>query len=406
VDTSRPPRVLVVGPIAGGSLETARSTARACQAAGAETRLLDFSPFAGGMDAFARAGVSPANRTRLRGELAKLLGEAVVATADEWRPDLMLALAQAPIGGSVCARLKAAGVTTAFWFVENHRVLRYWLQSAKHFDVFFAIQDEPFLTQLRDAGAPKAVYLPTACDPDRHAPAALTDAERRRFGAEISFAGAPYINRRRILLGLNDLAPRIWGEGWASTEVAHLAAEAGARFDLGEMIRIFSASNINLNIHAANHVEGLDPDPDYVNPRTFELASCGAFQLVDRRQPLATLFAEDEIVTFASIVELRRLIAHFRSRHEEREALAAKARARALAEHSFVHRVRQIFEHTLPPQLLPAARAAGPGERRSAGQAAGSSLADSIQRLERQSPKMTADEAMLRILQQIAGDGR
>ena len=50
----RSPRVLVVGPIYGGSLETARSTARASETLGAETRLLDFDAFGAGWHALGR----------------------------------------------------------------------------------------------------------------------------------------------------------------------------------------------------------------------------------------------------------------------------------------------------------------------------------------------------------------
>ena len=388
--TARAPRVLVVGPIAGGSLETAHSTARACRSAGAETRFLDFGGFGGGLDTLSRLPVNAANRARFKGELARVLGETAIAAAAEWRPDLVLALAQAPLNASVCARLRGAGIRTAFWFVENHRVLTYWQQVAGDYDVFFAIQDEPFLTRVREAGAAKAVYLPTACDPERHLPIALTDEERRRFGADISFAGTPYLNRQRILLGLMDFDLRIWGEGWAGTELARFAAESGARFNLAEMVRIFSATKINLNIHSANHVDGLDPNPDYVNPRTFELASCGAFQLVDARQPLPSLFDEDEIVTFRSSGELRKLIAHYLAREDERADVAGRARARALAAHTFEHRVRRIFAETLPPELSAAA-----------GQPVHRDLLESIQALERTSPKMTGDEAMMRVLQNV-----
>lgn len=386
---ARPPRVLVVGPMYGGSLETARSTARASEAAGADTRLLDFGAFGAGWDAFTRFSLAAANTTKLRVEYAKLLGETVIAAASEWRPDLVIALAQAPLNASVCARLRGAGIKVAFWFVENFRVLPYWKHVAKDYDVVFAMQDEPFLTMLRDAGAPKAVYLPTACDPDRHAPVSLTDDERRRFGADISFAGAPYLNRQRMLLGLIDLNPKIWGEGWAGTEVERLAAERGARFNLDEMIRIFSASKINLNIHSANHVDGLDPDPDYVNPRTFELASCGAFQLVDARHQLPSMFKDDELVTFRSTAELRSLIAHYLAHPEARAAIAARGRARVIADHTFVHRVRRIFAETLPAELQPGR----PAESRG--------LADAIGALERNSARMTPDEAMMRVLQHV-----
>lgn len=386
---SRQPRVLVAGPIYGGSLETARSTARACEAAGADTRLLDYGTFGAGWDTISRLSVSAANRTRLQADYAKVLGEMVIASASEWRPDLVIALAQAPLNASVCARLRGAGIKVAFWFVENFRVLPYWQQVAKDYDVFFAIQDEPFLSMLREAGSPNAVYLPTACDPQRHAPVSLTDDERRRFGADVSFAGAPYLNRQRMLLGLIDLSPKIWGEGWAGTELERLAAEGGARFDLDEMVRIFAATKINLNIHSANHVDGLDPDPDYVNPRTFELASCQAFQIVDARQPLPALFRDDELVTFRSTKELRSLIAHYLARPDERAAIAARGRARVVAEHSFVHRVKRIFEETLPRELQPGASVERGG------------LAAAISALERTSTRMTPDEAMMRVLQHV-----
>lgn len=390
---ARPPRVLVVGPVYGGSLETARATARACKALGAATRFLDWSPFADGWHALSGLPVGAAGRTRLQAELARVLGEAVVELSAEWRPDLVLAIAQAPLNRSVTDRLQTAGVRTAFWFVENHRVLPYWQQVAGDYDVFFAIQDEPFLSRLREAGARKAVYMPTACDAGRHVPVALTEAERIRFAADVSFAGAPYLNRQRILMGLLDFRPRIWGEGWAQTELAPAAAEGGRRFSLDEMTRVFAATRINLNIHSANHVEGLDPDPDYVNPRTFELAACGAFQLVDARRPLPALFADDELAMFDSMTALRERIRYFLERPDERSAMAGRARARALAEHTFEHRVRRIFQETLPPELA----SSQPGAVRPAVQ----SLDEAIAALAGGGAVMTNDEAMLRVLRHV-----
>lgn len=389
---ARPPRVLVVGPIAGGTLDTARSTARGAEALGADTRLLDFGAFGAGWDVITKLDVSPDHKTRLKADYAKVLGEAIVATAASWRPDLVLALAQAPMNASVSSRLRAAGMRTALWFVENHRVLTYWKAVAKDYDAFFAIQDEPFLAMVREAGAGKAVYLPTACDPVRHAPVTLSDDDRARFGADVSFAGAPYRNRQRLLLGLIDMAPRIWGDGWQATELARLAAGGGARFTLDEMVKIFNATAVNLNIHSANHVEGLDPDGDYVNPRTFELAACGAFQLVDARAPLGALFAPGELVTFTSMAQLREQIPYFLARPAERAAIAARARQRAIGEHTFAHRVRRIFDETLPASVWEAGRTTA---------APAADLDRAIDALARTATKMSPDEAMMRVLRHV-----
>ncbi|MEI6244607.1 MAG: hypothetical protein WCQ64_06135, partial [Acidobacteriota bacterium] len=60
------------------------------------------------------------------------------------------------------------------------------------------------------------------------------------------------------------------------------------------------------------------------------------------------------------------------------------------AQHSFVHRVKRIFEETLPRELQPGA--AGAQSR---------GLAEAIGALERTSPRMTPDEAMMRVLQHV-----
>ena len=65
-------------------------------------------------------------------------------------------------------------------------------------------------------------------------------------------------------------------------------------------MRVFNASRINLNIHSCNG-EGLDPEADFVNPRTFELAACGAFQLVDERCLRPELFTDQEVASFPTV---------------------------------------------------------------------------------------------------------
>jgi spore maturation protein CgeB len=275
--------------------------------------------------------------------------------AAEWKPDLIFALALAPLSPAILERLRTAGLTCAFWWIENHRVLPYWRVVAPLYDWFYAIQPGAFMTRLSEAGARRPRYLPLACDPERHAQVVLTAVERRRFGADVSFAGSPYLNRRQIFAALADLRLRLWGAGWSDAALAPLQAEGGKSFTLDEMLRIFAATKINLNLHSAEHVPGLDPEPDYVNPRTFELAACGAFQLVDHRSPLPDLFTNEEVVTFASVPELRSLIGRYLDDDGSRQAIAARARTRALAEHTYCHRMQQVFRDALSPELAAAA---------------------------------------------------
>jgi spore maturation protein CgeB len=352
VRAARPPRVLTVGPIAGGSLEVARSVHRAASRLGADTRLFDASVFAGSQNAFLSLAVSTESRKCLHGKLALLVGEAIVEDATTWRPDLVLALAQAPLSEPSLTALRQRGIPTAFWFVENARVLPYWRDVARHYDRFYAIQPGRELDRIRAAGAPHVSCLPMAADPEVHAVPELTDADRVRFGSPVSFAGAPYLNRRHVLSAVADLGLKLWGDGWESTPLAGYLAEQG-RFDLETMRRVFAATAVNLNVHSADHVTGLDPDPDYVNPRTFELAMMGAFQLVDRRDQLPSLFDDSELTTFASVREMRSLAQHFLASPDEARTIAARAADRARRDHTYDQRVGVILAESLPAHLQP-----------------------------------------------------
>ena len=347
----RPPRVLVVGPMAGGSLGPAVSTAAAARACGADVTFFDASDFAAGFRALARSDLATARQ----GQLTEIIGHTIADEAIGRQADLVVALAQAPLHAAALGRLRDAGIRTAFWFVENCRVLTYWRDLAAAYDRFFAIQPGTFLDRLHDAGAPQPAYLPMACDPDRHRPVALTSHERTRFGSDVSFAGAAYLNRRSVFAGLTDYDLRLWGPGWTDPALARVAAGAGLEYSPEEMIRIVAASTINLNLHSAAHVTGLDPEPDYVNPRTFEIAACGGFQLVDRREPLADLFEADEVVSFGTLEALRPLIDRYLTADDERAAIAERGRARALRDHTYAHRVRSIFREALSPALAAAA---------------------------------------------------
>jgi spore maturation protein CgeB len=353
---ARPPRVLVAGPIAGGSLGVARHVAAAAATIGAQARLFDASPFAGAQRGFGELAISATAQTCFQGRLAMLLGEAVVEAATAWNADLVLALAQAPLSEPALTALGARGIPTAFWFVENTRVLPYWRDVARHYDRFYAIQPGAVLEQIGAAGARAVSYLPMACAPAVHRMVPLGDEERVRFGSPVSFAGAPYLNRRHVLAAIADLGLKVWGEGWETTALSD-ALGAPGRFDLDTMLRVFAASRVNVNVHSADHVTGLDPQPDYVNPRTFELAACGAFQLVDRRDPLAALFDDDEIAVFDTVADLRDKAQYYLARFDEAVAIAERGRRRAVSDHTYEARVRQILSDCLASHLQPCATA-------------------------------------------------
>jgi spore maturation protein CgeB len=161
----------------------------------------------------------------------------------------------------------------------------------------------------------------------------------------VAFVGAGYRNRRTVLRSLLEEGLRIWGTEWeGSGPLEAVVQRGGARIATDDCVRIFNATAVNVNLHSSTWVDGVDPQGDFVNPRTFELAAVGAFQLVDERRLLPPLFtAGSEVVTFRHAGELRDLVRAWLARPEERAAVGAAARRRALAEHTYRDRMSRLL---------------------------------------------------------------
>jgi spore maturation protein CgeB len=339
-------RILVVSPLGGGSHPLTGYCARALAALGHQVRVLDLAPFAPGFDAIAAFSPRRGARRPVEEAYTRFLGAGVLAAVDAARPDVVLAMAQAPLGPEVLAEIGRRGVVRAFWFVEDHRLFGYWREVVPSYDYVFVIQEGAFLAEAQRCTPGVVRYLPCAADPEVHRPLRLAPAERAALGAPVAFVGAGYRNRRAAFRPLVDLGLRIWGSEWAGAGVLDAAVQRdGARIATEDCVRIFNATDVNLNLHSSTWVDGVDPRGDFVNPRTFELAACGAFQLVDRRALLPALLEPDaEVATFTDVAELPDLVRTWLARPEERAAIAAAGRTRVLAAHTYRHRMATLLE--------------------------------------------------------------
>lgn len=344
---SRPLRVLVVLPFYGGSLPIGRYCADALASLGHVVEVFEAPAFFGAFTALKNLRVTSDRLEYLENSFLQVVSQAICAKAETFGPDLVLALAQAPLSRQALKRLRRDGVATAMWFVEDFRVFTYWEAFAPYYDVFAVIQKEPFPEKLAAVGQENALYLPLAADPAVHRPLELSPVERRIYGARLSFMGAGYPNRRLAFAQLLDDGLAIFGSDWdGDATLASRLRLDGRRITTEEAVKIFNAAGVNLNLHSSVTVDKLVPGGDFVNPRTFELAMCGAFQLVDRRALLPELFSEDELAQFGSMGELKERLNYFQARPEERAAYAQRARQRALAEHTYVRRMARLLEFT------------------------------------------------------------
>ena len=339
-------RILVVLPFYGGSLPIGRYCVEALRETGRLVDVFEAPDFFGAFSALKNLRVGTDRLEFLENSFLQGVSQAILAKVDAFEPDLVLCMAQAPLSRQALKRLRADKVPTAMWFMEDFRLFTYWRAFAPYYDVFAVIQKDPFLQELTAGGQPNALYLPMAALPSLHRPLELSAAEQAEYGAELSFLGAGYPNRQRAFARLAELGLKfkIWGTEWeGNPRLAPLVQRQGARISPEDAARIYNATDINLNLHSSVQAEALVAPGDFVNPRTFELAACGVFQLTDSRSLLPELFAEDEIAQFSDFDELTAQIRRFNAAPQERAAYAAKARARVLAEHTYARRMDTLM---------------------------------------------------------------
>jgi spore maturation protein CgeB len=368
--TPRTLSIAVVPPLYGGSLPVAGASARALRQLGHRVREVNLEPFLAAYQEVARATsdprLRPASET-LRAGLVRLVGELLLASFRLDPPDVVFALAQAPLDAETLAGLRAMGIARALWFCEDFRVMTYWRSIARSYDVIFHVQPDEFSAPLREAGG-YGVHLPMAFDPALQRPLAPPEVEPRKHA--LSFVGAGYPNRVKFLPGLLDLGLAVYGTEWPEgPPLLQAMPEPNRRQSSESSNRIFNSTVVNLNLHSSPWCDGVNPAGDFLNPRTFELAGARAFQLVDERRELARHFrAGIELETFRDLGECRRKARHFLAHEDERAAIAANAHARALAGHTYRHRMEQAVDalRAGPVALAP---------RRASGRSVGAVLA-------------------------------
>lgn len=339
------PNICVLGPYQGGTLPILGYTSRALAQSGQRVRPIDVSPFAAGFCHVEQFIKEDLRQATARGKYTEVVSDMVLEALNEKPIDILICMAQAPITGKTLLELRKRGVITVLWFVEDYLRFPVWQYMAQYYDFIFTIQTGECLNAIKSAGASEVHYLPTAADPGIHAPMNLSPDEQQRWGSPLSFVGAGYHNRQQMFASLAEMPFKIWGTEWPNCRpFDRMVQEGGRRLTPDEYVKIFNSTTVNLNLHSSTEKDGVDPTGDFVNPRTFELGACGAFQLVDRRSLLPPLLKEDEeIVCFSDRRELVEKIDYYLAHADERREIASRAQSRILREHTYDARIREML---------------------------------------------------------------
>jgi spore maturation protein CgeB/Flp pilus assembly protein TadD len=347
--TQKIKKVLLVSPLYGGSLDVIRYLAAGFQQAGRNTWLLDNSCYYEQFKKINEGAKEDGIKNLKIGKLLAGLDEKLLECAAQYRPDMVLAVAQSPIENHTVQRLKNQGIKCAYWFVEDYRFKAYWSEIAPVYDAFFTIQrDHQLQSKFSEMNYGNWHYLPLACEPNIHKPWIAQGSARRQYDCQLGFMGAPYLNRLKIFDKLTQYDLKIWGEGWNDYELSQAlkscVQKERYRTSPEKSVKIYSSANIVINLHSSPFVEGISAEGGFVNPRTFEVAGCAGFQLTDYRCEIPPLFEPGkEIILFHDLKELYALIDYWLPKDRERAEISRQAQSRAYAHHTYRHRAEEIL---------------------------------------------------------------
>ena len=201
--------------------------------------------------------------------------------------------------------------------------------------------DSYYVPVLRAGGLACVEHLCAAADPEEHRPLELSDVDRERYEADVSFVGTHHPERATLLSALSDVSDRIkiYGYGWdrAGPPVSDWV-RAEPVYGWKKTV-IYGASLLSVHIRGPHMLHG-------ENFRVFEVAACAGVPLARSTPDLLACFDRDtEVLLFESAGDLRSTVKDYLERPELLSSVAEAARKRVLRDHTYDHRAAVILDH-------------------------------------------------------------
>lgn len=253
------------------------------------------------------------------------------AILEEW-PDLVISVSGHNFHLQDADLVRKVGIKTAVLLTESPYFGDLEAQIARRYDVAFT-------NERRSTARLGAHYLPHAYNPQVHTP----DGPQG-FPTDALFVGSLFDERRALFnavdwTGVNFL----WRGHDMSDTPSNLAPNA-------EAAALYRSAKIALNHHRTTTSHGSGQhiaadEAESLGPRAYEIAACGAFQLMDDSRPERFAVFGDTAPTYRAgdAADLERQVRHWLARPDAR-AEVARAMHAAVQPHTWVARAAQMLE--------------------------------------------------------------
>jgi spore maturation protein CgeB len=266
----------------------------------------------------------------------------LILAALESQPDLVVSFGHYPLRVGALAQIRAA-TDAALVHVWPDTLLNWRSDLTPALPLYdlLATYSRATVPLFQALGAQRAAWVPLGGDPELHAPPVEWIESPLTQDIEVSFVGGWRSEREAVLKQLDKFDLRIWGPDWGrrSSDKEFIRRTWQGRALYGrEFTEVVARSKISLNI--------IDPtNHPAANMRFFEIPTARGLQVCSACPEMEDEFRHDEhLFYYKSPGELPDLVRSLLDDGTLRARVALSGHKKTLAEHTYLHRARQILE--------------------------------------------------------------
>jgi spore maturation protein CgeB len=286
---------------------------------------------------------SPALFERAKRSRAEAAGKDLIGRVDQYaatsKKQIIALFIWMPLGTEVLEELKKRGVRLVLWQGEAAIRDPRWTPSFKYFEHLFQVE-ESWIRYFPSDVMDRTSVLPLATNPHVHYP--LEHRPVPGYESDVSLVALYKPERAAIVEGLHKFDFKVYGHGWQDgfKQFPWLKTAYRGTLTGEETNKVFNSSKICVGaLGISFHPDGRPT----TTQRVFDVAICKGFQ-ISQYNPLTTDLFGDAIIMFESSAQLLERTEYYLAHPEERTALAEKAYELAKSDHTYVNRVKKLFE--------------------------------------------------------------
>lgn len=286
-----------------------------------------------------------ADKRALHEESRKRYSPYILRVFDDYRPQIVFIINGDNLAPDVVQTMREKA-RVGIWLFDSLTRMPDCAVNLPHAHRVFCYEQED-IAAIRSKWGIEAEFLPQAVDTRLYHP--LPSAVDKQY--DLVFAGDIFHSRKRraivteVVARYPDLRIKVWGiyKPWFKNPLKWLLRERkdvymNCNATAEQLNDDYNRARVVLNVHHEQQRNG-------ANPKVYEIAASGAYQLCDSNPYIDRLFGEGGIGLYHSVDELCALLEEaLRQPQEELNARAQSALHSVVSSHTFVNRIRQVID--------------------------------------------------------------